>query len=278
MQAEAALAQPAQALCGNCGALLVGRHCHQCGQRHIDVPRAGLFTLVIEGLDEWRERFVLFVDVLLLMCVPGVVSRDWLAGRRIRHVNPVRAWLLCWGLSTLVVAFVLPPVDAVAVLQDVSPAVAARLDARGLAVLEVVGEVFHALSLALLGAFTLLVAPTALRAVLGPHEKGAVAYVVAALHVGAWSSIAGMGLSVWVGLAPEQSTSQIIAVGSYVCALPAVECGYVALTLWVGLGVPLLRAVGAAVVYEAVQWAIVVPALLLAAGVFVGVTMTLVAR
>lgn len=80
--------------CLNCGAVLRGRFCAECGQR--DVPPAPtLRELVAEG---WQELTVsdrrLLGTLGVLLGRPGALTRDVLAGRRQRYIKPVRLYLI----------------------------------------------------------------------------------------------------------------------------------------------------------------------------------------
>ncbi len=88
--------------CGNCGAILLGPHCHACGQpvdglvRHFSSVAGDLLDTVLQ-LD---TRITRTLTPLLLR--PGFLTREYFVGRRVRYVSPVR---LFFFLS--VVAFLL---------------------------------------------------------------------------------------------------------------------------------------------------------------------------
>lgn len=79
--------------CPNCETELVGRYCHGCGQEAGPLVPP-LVKWVKEAADE-----LLGVDgrlprtVRLLLTRPGVLTRDWAAGRRSRHIAPIRLFL-----------------------------------------------------------------------------------------------------------------------------------------------------------------------------------------
>ncbi len=81
--------------CLNCYALLDGRFCGQCGQRAQD-PDPTLREL----LEEAWEAFVsidgkFFSSLRLLVLRPGVLTAEYLRGHRVRHLAPLRLYLLC---------------------------------------------------------------------------------------------------------------------------------------------------------------------------------------
>ena len=93
--------------CLNCGAVLRGRFCAECGQR--DVPPAPtLRELVAEG---WQELTVFDRRLLgtlgLLLRRPGALTREVLAGRRERYIKPVRLYLIV-SVTYFLVSAVVP--------------------------------------------------------------------------------------------------------------------------------------------------------------------------
>ncbi|MFI2811857.1 DUF3667 domain-containing protein [Microbulbifer sp. JSM ZJ756] len=82
--------------CANCQTQLLGPHCHQCGQpvkglvRHFSSVIGDLFDTLL-ALDSriWRT-------LVPLLLRPGYLSREYLAGRRVSYVSPVRLFIfLC---------------------------------------------------------------------------------------------------------------------------------------------------------------------------------------
>lgn len=82
--------------CRNCGAPAPGNYCANCGQEtSLALPSAGRF------LREAAGRYVAFDgrfwrSIHRLLFRPGVLTRDYLAGRRRRYVRPARLFV---GLS-----------------------------------------------------------------------------------------------------------------------------------------------------------------------------------
>src|SRR5437667_10314096 len=80
--------------CENCGTLLSGPHCAQCGQAAIDYRRSFGHVLV-DVLNEflnWDSKF--FATIALLIVKPWRLTNEFLAGRRVRYVHPLRLYLL----------------------------------------------------------------------------------------------------------------------------------------------------------------------------------------
>lgn len=80
--------------CENCGASLTGEYCARCGQHAIDYRRS-LWRVLIDALDSflnWDTKFLQSLGVLLLK--PWRLTIDFNAGRRVRHIHPLRLYLL----------------------------------------------------------------------------------------------------------------------------------------------------------------------------------------
>jgi hypothetical protein len=80
--------------CENCGALLSGPYCGQCGQAAIDYRRSFGHVLV-DVLNEflnWDSKF--FATIALLIVKPWRLTNEFVAGHRVRYVHPLRLYLL----------------------------------------------------------------------------------------------------------------------------------------------------------------------------------------
>ena len=97
---------PEARACLNCGERLLGQHCWRCGQEDIDLHRP-LRHLARDSVGD-----LLNLDTRLLRTLgplffrPGLVIREYLAGRRVRFVQPLKMFLLAsvvfFGLVALV--------------------------------------------------------------------------------------------------------------------------------------------------------------------------------
>jgi len=92
--------------CLNCGADLTGRWCAQCGQRAASV-RPTLHELLHEAVHELAHvDGKLIRTAALLLFKPGQLTAEFLAGKRVRSVTPIRVYLLCSLLFFGVVSLV----------------------------------------------------------------------------------------------------------------------------------------------------------------------------
>jgi len=95
--------------CGNCGTPLLGPHCYACGQpvkglvRHFTSIVGDFFDSVFDfDARTPRTLWTLFVR-------PGLLSREYFEGRRVRYVSPVRLFfflaIVTFFFAQLVVSF-----------------------------------------------------------------------------------------------------------------------------------------------------------------------------
>jgi len=80
--------------CENCGALLSGHFCAQCGQPAIDYRRSFRHVLadLLNEFLNWDSKF--FATIGLLLVRPWRLTNEFLAGHRVRYVHPLRLYLL----------------------------------------------------------------------------------------------------------------------------------------------------------------------------------------
>jgi hypothetical protein len=80
--------------CENCGAELIGPHCAQCGQAAIDYRRSFRHVIVdvLDSFLNWDSKF--FATIGLLVVKPWRLTNEFLAGKRVRYLHPLRLYLL----------------------------------------------------------------------------------------------------------------------------------------------------------------------------------------
>lgn len=94
--------------CLNCGARLSGPYCSRCGQADID-PDAGVGELVRDFFSaafDWDSRLARTLRGLLR---PGLLTVEWVAGRRRRYLPPVRLFFLGTVIVVAVVTWAAGP-------------------------------------------------------------------------------------------------------------------------------------------------------------------------
>lgn len=79
--------------CLNCGAVVYGKYCHMCGQENIE-PKETFWHLVthfVYDLTHFDGKFFSTVKYLLLK--PGYLSAEYIKGRRMRYLNPIKMYV-----------------------------------------------------------------------------------------------------------------------------------------------------------------------------------------
>ena len=91
-------------ICLNCGEPMSGRFCASCGQRHeTHPPTVGhLLGEVAETLTHADSR--LWRTLRLLLTKPGLLTVDFLAGRRDRYLPPIRLYFILSFIFFLILA------------------------------------------------------------------------------------------------------------------------------------------------------------------------------
>ncbi|MBS1783777.1 MAG: DUF3667 domain-containing protein [Bacteroidetes bacterium] len=80
-------------ICLNCGTALIDRYCQYCGQENVE-PKESLWHLlghVFNDITHFDGKF--FSTIKLLITKPGFLSEEYVEGRRVRYLHPVRMYL-----------------------------------------------------------------------------------------------------------------------------------------------------------------------------------------
>ena len=89
-------------ICLNCGTEVVGRFCHNCGQENIE-PKETVWHLVshfFEDMTHFDGKF--FTSLKDLLFKPGFLSKEYVLGRRVRYLNPIRMYLFTSAIFFLI--------------------------------------------------------------------------------------------------------------------------------------------------------------------------------
>src|SRR5204863_395703 len=91
--------------CENCGGPMAGPFCAQCGQAAIDYRRSfrHIIVDVLDSFLNWDSKF--FATIGWLIARPWHLTNQFLAGRRVRYVHPLRLYLLVSILFFFVVNY-----------------------------------------------------------------------------------------------------------------------------------------------------------------------------
>jgi hypothetical protein len=105
--AQGAVAPPSM-LCKNCGAVLFDRFCASCGQAgdvHV-LTTAELFHELLEGLTHSDSR--LWRTLMMLWFKPGKLTQEFVAGKRVAYLPPLRLYLVLSVVFFLLASFLQP--------------------------------------------------------------------------------------------------------------------------------------------------------------------------
>jgi hypothetical protein len=96
MTASAPVATPTPA-CLNCGSPLAGSFCSSCGQKAAST-RLTVHAFVHDAIHEFLHLDgKIFRTMKVLVAKPGMLTREFLDGRRARYISPIRLYLT-WSL------------------------------------------------------------------------------------------------------------------------------------------------------------------------------------
>jgi hypothetical protein len=91
--------------CLNCGAVLAGAYCSQCGQAaHAHRTLSHLFEEVLHGLIHFDTKA--WRTLPMLVGRPGTLTRNYIYGKRARYISPLALFLFTIFLMFFVFAFV----------------------------------------------------------------------------------------------------------------------------------------------------------------------------
>jgi uncharacterized protein DUF3667 len=93
--------------CPNCLAELVGEYCAACGERRVrpeDLSAARLAHDVVDQVASFRLKFTT-LRTLRALLTPGLLTAEFVAGRRRPYLNPLKLYLVCAALFFLAGSF-----------------------------------------------------------------------------------------------------------------------------------------------------------------------------
>ena len=88
--------------CLNCGAEITGRYCSACGQENIE-PKQTVWHLIqhfLSDVTHFDGKF--FVTVKDLFTKPGFLSREYMIGRRVSYLDPIRMYIFTSAIFFLI--------------------------------------------------------------------------------------------------------------------------------------------------------------------------------
>ena len=89
--------------CLNCGAQVQGRYCHVCGQENTE-PHESFWALIqhfVFDLFHFDGKF--FESVKYLLFKPGFLTKEYMRGRRLAYLNPIRMYIFTSAVFFLLI-------------------------------------------------------------------------------------------------------------------------------------------------------------------------------
>jgi Protein of unknown function (DUF3667) len=89
-------------ICLNCGTETTGRYCPACGQENIE-PKQSVWHLIthfFSDLTHFDGKF--FITVKDLFAKPGFLSREYMMGRRVSYLDPIRMYIFTSAIFFLI--------------------------------------------------------------------------------------------------------------------------------------------------------------------------------
>ncbi len=89
--------------CANCNTALVGVHCHECGQKKINPNEFSLKPFLARAAGDITdiEKSKIFKTFIAMLDRPGLLTVEYLAGRRSNYIGPVKLYLTSSALYFL---------------------------------------------------------------------------------------------------------------------------------------------------------------------------------
>jgi Protein of unknown function (DUF3667) len=89
-------------ICLNCGAEITGRYCSACGQENIE-PKQTVWHLIqhfLSDVTHFDGKF--FLTVKDLFAKPGFLSKEYMIGRRVSYLDPIRMYIFTSAIFFLI--------------------------------------------------------------------------------------------------------------------------------------------------------------------------------
>ena len=114
--------------CLNCGTTVHGKYCHICGQENT-VPKEtfwGMVTHFFNDITHFDGKF--FTTLKDLLFRPGFLSAEYIKGRRMSYLNPVRMYVFTSAIFFLIFFSISDPKDTFKMIDDEGALSQARRD------------------------------------------------------------------------------------------------------------------------------------------------------
>jgi len=97
--------------CLNCQTEVIGRYCHKCGQENLE-PKETVWHLVQHFFNDITHFDGKFFDtVKYLIKKPGFLSLEYMRGRRMSYLNPIRMYVFTSAIFFIILYSITKPED-----------------------------------------------------------------------------------------------------------------------------------------------------------------------
>jgi hypothetical protein len=112
--------------CLNCGTIVHGKYCHHCGQENVEPKETfwGMVTHFFNDITHFDGKF--FTTVKDLLFKPGFLPAEYMKGRRMSYLNPVRMYVFTSAVFFLIFFSITDPKDTFKLANSGPMSMAAR--------------------------------------------------------------------------------------------------------------------------------------------------------
>src|ERR1700741_2998088 len=79
--------------CLNCGTILQGHYCHNCGQENLELKENFVHMMEHTVSDYFHFDHLFFHTLKPLLFKPGYLTVEYVAGRRAQYLHPVKMYI-----------------------------------------------------------------------------------------------------------------------------------------------------------------------------------------
>ena len=104
--------------CLNCGTTVQGKYCHVCGQENVEPKETflGMVTHFFNDITHFDGKF--FTTLKDLLFKPGFLSAEYMRGRRMSYLNPIRMYVFTSAIFFLIFFSVTDPGSTFKLVDD----------------------------------------------------------------------------------------------------------------------------------------------------------------
>jgi hypothetical protein len=90
-------AQTTNTICPSCSSVIGGKFCSNCGEKQISRRDFSLSHFIEEGIETFThiDNNKLFNSLKLLITKPGILTKNYFNGMRIRFMKPLQLFIVC---------------------------------------------------------------------------------------------------------------------------------------------------------------------------------------